>query len=106
MKWTKRSVMELLVIVVMTAAVFTLAILQYRWTTEISGEEQARMVGELDTSVKKFNQEFSYDMEQLCESFEINPEAAPSALEARVGRQYTDWITTTSRSEFLSGLYI
>jgi signal transduction histidine kinase len=106
MKWTKRSVMELVTIVVMTAVVFTLAILQYRWTGQISGEEQARMVAALDTSVKKFNQEFSYDMEQLCESFDVNPEAAPAALEARVGREYTDWITTTSRSEFLSGLYI
>ena len=98
--------MELVTIVVMTAVVVTLAILQYRWTAQISAEEQDRMVAALDTSVKKFDQEFSYDFERLCESFDVNPEAAPAALEARVGREYTDWITTTSRSEFLSGLYI
>jgi signal transduction histidine kinase len=106
MKWTKTSVMELAAIVVMTAVVFTLAILQYRWTGQISGEEQSRMAAALDTSVKKFNQEFSYDMEQLCESFEIDPGGASAPLEARVGHQYADWIASTSRSEFLSGLYI
>ena len=74
MKWTKRSVLELIAVLAMTAVVVTLAILQYDWTKAISGVEKARMEGALDTSVKNFNQEFSYDFDRLCESFEIDPE--------------------------------
>jgi signal transduction histidine kinase len=105
MKWTKRSVLELIAVVGMTAVVLTLGILQYRWTKQISGVEQARMEGALDTSVKNFSQEFSYDFDRLCESFEIGPEAHGTAAESDVVSKYTAWIKTTSRSGFVSGVY-
>ena len=73
MKWTKRSVLEFFAVLAMTAVVLTLAILQYKWAKAISTVEQARLEGALDASVKNFNQEFSYDFDRLCESFEVNP---------------------------------
>ncbi len=106
MKWTKRSVLELIAVLAMTAVVLTLAVLQYDWTKAISGEEKARMEGALDTSVKNFNQEFSYDFDRLCESFEIDPEEPVSFAESLVVGRYTNWIETTSRPEFVSGVYI
>ena len=106
MKWPARSVKEVAAIVVMTVVVFTLAILQYRWTNELSGEEQSRMEEALDTSVKNFTEEFAYDIAGLCQSFEINPDVSPSALEVRIVRQYADWINTTSRSGLVSGIYL
>ena len=106
MKWPARSVKEVAAIVVMTIVVFTLAILQYRWTNQLSGEEQNRMEEALDTSVKNFTEEFAYDIAGLCQSFEINPDVSPSALEVRILRQYADWIKTTSRSGLLSGIYV
>lgn len=106
MKWTKRSVLELVAVVAMTAVVATLGILQYKWTGEISQVEQARMEGALDTSVKNFSQEFSYDFDRLCESFEINFETAGASAESQVLSRYTTWIKTTSRSAFVNGVYI
>ena len=106
MKWTKRSVLELVAVVAMTAVVVTLGILQYKWTGEISQVEQARMEGALDTSVKNFSQEFSYDFDRLCESFEINFETAGASAESQVLSRYTTWIKTTSRSGFVNGVYI
>jgi signal transduction histidine kinase len=106
MKWTKRSVLELIAVLAMTAVVLTLAVLQYKWTKAISTVEQARMEGALDASVKNFNQEFSYDFDRLCESFEISPETPASPAEALVVGRYDSWITTTSRSDFVSGVYV
>jgi signal transduction histidine kinase len=106
MKWTKRSLLELIAVIAMTAVVLTLGILQYKWTGEISEVEQARMEGALDTSVKNFSQEFSYDFDRLCESFEINAQAPGATAESQVLGRYTTWIKTTSRSGFVSGVYI
>ena len=106
MKWPARSVKEMAAIVLMAIVVFTLAILQYRWANQLSGEEQKRMEEALDTSVKNFTEEFAYDIAGLCQSFEINPEVSPSALELRIVRQYADWIKTTSRSGLVSGIYL
>lgn len=106
MKWTKRSVLELFAVIVMTAVVLTLGILQYQWTGEVGQVEQARMEGALDTSVKNFSQEFSYDFDRLCENFEISPESPTDKAEAEILNKYTTWIRTTSRSGFVSGVYL
>ena len=82
MKWTKRSVMELTAAFVMTAAVITLAILQYRSTDEIGRDEQSRLNAAVGTSVKAFNDEFSYEFQRLCEGFELDPEASENSLDS------------------------
>ena len=78
MKWTKRSALEFAAALVMTAAVITLAILQYRWTGQISRVEQQRLKAALAASVRTFDEEFSYQFQRLTEAFEIDPET-PSA---------------------------
>ena len=106
MKWTKRSVLEFFAVLAMTAVVLTLAILQYKWAKAISTVEQARLEGALDASVKNFNQEFSYDFDRLCESFEVSPVTPVSPAEDLVVSRYATWIKTTSRSDFVSGVYV
>src|ERR1700726_509650 len=106
MMWRKRFGGELIAVIVMIAVVTVLAVYQYRWTGEISRTEQARLRNSLGTSVHNFDQEFSYDFQQLCESFELDPEAEPSAIESHAARQRTIWTRTSTHAEFVIGLYI
>lgn len=104
MKWTRRSVLELLAILIMTAVVVVLAVLQFRWTAQISQSEHDRLKTQLETSVRDFNGEFSYDFERLCEGFEIGPQPVASTFESAVSRQYLNWSKTTSRPGLVGGL--
>jgi len=106
MKWQKRFGVELIAVIVMIAVVSILAAYQYRWTGEISRTEQARLRNSLATSVRNFDQEFSYDFQQLCESFELDPEAETSAIESRAAHQEASWTRTSAHSEFVEALYI
>jgi signal transduction histidine kinase len=106
MMWQKKFGAELIAVIVMIAVVSTLAVYQYRWTGEISRTEQARLRNSLATSVRSFDQEFSYDFQQLCESFEIDPEADPSALESHVARQHAYWNRVSAHAQLVDGLYI
>jgi signal transduction histidine kinase len=106
MKWTNRTLIELIAILAMTAGVCVLAILQYQWTGEISRTEQERLQSSLSAGVGDFNQEFSYDFERLSEGFLVDPELPPSALEARVLHLYSDWIKTASSPKLLAGVYL
>ncbi len=106
MMWEKRFGVELVAVIVMIAVVSVLAVYQYRWTGEISRTEQARLRNSLATSVRNFDQEFSYDFQQLCESFELDPEAEPSVIESHVARQQASWTRTSTHAEFVGGLYI
>lgn len=98
--------MELAAILGMVAVVCTLAVLQYRWTGEISRSEQQRLKANVTTSVRGFEQEFSYDFERLCEAFEIGPEVPQANLESRIVRQQSDWERVASRPALLSGIDI
>ena len=106
MKWTKRSAVEFAAALVMTGAVCTLAILQYRWTGQISRVEQQRLKASLAASVRTFDEEFSYQFQQLTETFEIDPEAPRASLEARVARQYSVWEHSSSVPGLLAGILI
>jgi signal transduction histidine kinase len=106
MQWVKRSFAEVLAILAMAGVVILLAALQYKWTGQISGIEQKQMEGALDTAVKDFGQEFSYDFERLCESFELTPDRSPQDFKAKLLDRYASWIATTSRPGLLGGLYI
>jgi signal transduction histidine kinase len=102
----KRFGVELIAVLVMIAVVSVLAVYQYRWTEEISRTEQARLRNSLATSVRNFDQEFSYDFQQLCESFELAPEAELSPVESRAVRQQAGWTRTSAHPELVQGLYI
>src|SRR5580704_8342283 len=106
MKWSKRAAIELAAILGMVAVVCTLAVLQYRWTGEISRSEQQRLKANVTTSVRGFDQEFSYDFERLCEAFEIGPEVPQANLESRIVRQQSDWERVASRPALLAGIDI
>ena len=104
--WQKRFGVELIAIVAMIVVVSVLAVYQYRWTGEISRTEQARLKNSLATSVRDFDQEFSYDFQQLCESFELDPESDPGAVESRVERQQARWSRTSPRADLVGDLYL
>jgi signal transduction histidine kinase len=106
MMWRKRFGVELIAVMMMILVVSVLAVYQYRWTGEISRAEQARLRNSLSTSVRNFEQEFSYDFQQLCESYELDPEADPSAIESRVARQDAGWTRTSTHAQLVSGLYV
>ena len=106
MMWQKKFGVELVAVIVMIAVVSVLAVYQYRWTGEISRTEQERLRNSLATSVRSFDQEFSYDFQQLCESFELDPEAEASDIESHAARQQASWNRTSTHPEFVGGSYI
>jgi signal transduction histidine kinase len=106
MRLSKRSAIELAAILGMVTVVCTLAVLQYRWTGEISRSEQQRLKANLTTGVRGFEQEFSYDFERLCEAFEIDPEVPTAGLQNLLLRQQTEWERVASRPALLAAVDI
>src|SRR4029077_8694548 len=46
------------------------------------------------------------DFQQLCESFELDPEGDSSAIESHVARQQEYWNRVSSHAQFVDGLHI
>jgi len=105
-RWTKRSLIELGAILATMTIVSVLAILQFRWTGEISRTEQQRLKAALATGVRNFTDEFSFDFQQLCARFEVDPELPASTLEARLARQYESWQRTGAHAGLVAGVNV
>jgi signal transduction histidine kinase len=106
MKWTKRAVGEWAAIAAMVAGVSILAAFQYRWTGEISRTEQNRLKVSLAASVHDFDQEFSFDFQQLCEGFELDPEREASGLESQLAGRLLKWSSSSPHPEFVGGIFL
>lgn len=104
MKWTKRSLIELSAIVVAMAVVSVLGILQFRWIGQISRTEQQRLKTEVATGVRNFTEQFSYDFQQLCAAFEVEPELPEATLDERLLKQYGSWQRSGPHAALVSGL--
>ena len=105
-RWNPRFLAELLAIAVMTAIVITLGVVQYRWADQISRTEQQRLQSALETGVRNFSQEFSYDFQQLCESFQLQMTGPPATLEPRLLRQYESWSRISATPNLVSGVHV
>lgn len=106
MKKPNISVVEFIGIVVMTMVVAVLAVLQYRSTREIGQEEERRLKTSLAAGVRGFDQEFAYDVERLCESFELDPESAQSTVEQRIVRLYENWTRNAADPALVNGVQL
>lgn len=93
-------------IAVMVAGVSILAVFQYRWTGDISRTEQNRLKVSLAASVRDFDQEFSYDFQQLCEGFELEPEREASGVETQLAGRHLNWNKSSPHPELVSGLFL
>jgi signal transduction histidine kinase len=68
--FTGRIFVSIGIVLGLTGILATLAVLQYRWSGEISDAERARMQSGLRIATAQFRQEFNADLQQLGQSFQ------------------------------------
>ena len=105
-KWRPRFLAELLAITGMTAMVVILGVVQYRWAGQISRTEQQRLQSALEAGARNFSQEFSYDFQQLCESFQLEMAGPAATLETRLLARYGNWSRISSTPNLVSAVHV
>jgi hypothetical protein len=101
MRAARISALELVGIIIMVAAVCVLGMLQYRSIHTIGEEEQTRLKVSLAAGVRGFDQDFAYDVERLCEGFELDPESGDATTEQRIARLYETWRKNAAEPELI-----
>ncbi len=86
--------------------VVVLAILQYRWTGQISLAEQERIRSTLTAGARQFGSEFSTTLSRLGASLLIDPAAPASQLETSVSEEYFSWESAATHPKLAAGLYL
>src|ERR1035441_1285213 len=84
----KPAFLRIALVAVLAAVLVLLAVLQYRWSLEISRAERTRIEASLNTSVSQFRQEFYRELTQVSTAFHSDPTAEPDDFWSSYAERY------------------
>jgi signal transduction histidine kinase/Tfp pilus assembly protein PilE len=93
-------------VAVLAAVLAMLAVLQYRWSLEISRAERARIEAALNTSVSQFRQEFYRELTQVSTAFHSDPTAEPDDFWSSYAERYQAWARTAARPDLVANVFV
>ncbi|HUD99825.1 MAG TPA: HAMP domain-containing sensor histidine kinase [Bryobacteraceae bacterium] len=102
----KRAFLPVVVVLVLAAVLVLLAVLQYRWSLEISRAERTRIEAALSTSVNQFRQEFYRELTQVSTAFHSDATADPDDFWSSYADRYQDWARSTARPDLVANVYV
>ena len=100
-----RTVSSIGIVVALAVILAVLAVLQYRWSGQVSEAERERMQASLRNATTQFRQEFNRDLQQLGQSFQPDPTILASRDWQRYARSSADLLTGAERS-LASSVYL
>src|SRR5580692_6414829 len=83
-----------------------LAVLQYRWTTQISDNEHERMRTQLRTATGQFRQDFYRDLLSASAEFQVDSELLTEHDWSRFTARYEEWLRNPANAEMVSNVYV
>jgi signal transduction histidine kinase len=102
----KRAFLPITAVAVLAAVLVLLAVLQYRWSLEISRAERTRIEASLNTSVNQFRQEFYRELTQVSAAFHSDPAAAPDDFWSSYAERYQEWTRSATRPDLVANVYV
>lgn len=103
---TKRAYAPIAFVVVLAAVLVLLAVLQYRWSLEISRAERTRIETSLNASMNQFRQEFYRELGQVSSAFRADPTADPRDFWSSYADHYQEWVRTSARPDLVANVYV
>ncbi len=103
---SKRAFLRLSLVAVLAAVLVLLAVLQYRWSLEISRAERTRIEASLNTSMNQFRQEFYRELAQVTTAFHSDPTAEPGDFWPPYAERYQAWVRTATRPDLVANVYV
>ena len=83
-----------------------LAVLQYRWSGQVSEAEHVRMRAGLETSIRHFREDFRRELSHLCAAFQLDRDALRNPGWDWVATRHQDWLRAAPRPELLAQVYV
>jgi signal transduction histidine kinase len=102
----KRAFLQIALVALLAAVLVLLAVLQYRWSLEISRAERTRIEAGLNTSVNQFRQEFYRELTQVSTAFHSDPTAEPDDFWTSYQDRYQEWLRTAARPDLVANVFI
>ena len=90
----------------LAGALIVLAVLQYRWSEQVSDAEREHIKSSLQISVAQFRQEFARDLIALASGLQIDPGVTRDQDWNRLGKDCAEWLRTNSNAALAGAVYV
>jgi two-component system, OmpR family, sensor histidine kinase SenX3 len=100
----KQSMLGPGLIVTLSMVLIALAVLQYRWSGEVSQAASTRMQASLDTSIRGFKHDFYQELGGVCFPFQTSFISTPDWV--RYARHYDQWKASTSSFDLVKNVFV
>ncbi len=101
----RRSLRPVLLVIGLLCALVFLAVLQYRWSGQVSEAERIRMQGSLQLASDQFRREFARDLLAVSSALQAEPEIAEAADWQSLAQTQAEWLAAQS-SHLVSAVYL
>jgi signal transduction histidine kinase len=101
-----RSAAWVALVLASAATLIVLAVLQYRWISEVREADLERIQISMDTAVGQFLQDYYAELLPVCLAFRAEPRAADRREWDLYAERYDDWLRTARRPQLVAGLHI
>lgn len=107
MRTTRRSwVAGIMPIVALLAMMIALAVLQFRWSSEVSEAERDRLQQNLNHSSTAFQSAVARDLLGVCRALQASQPREPSVAVDRLFNRYAAWRRISGRSALVKDVYL
>jgi signal transduction histidine kinase len=103
---SQQSFVSLALITALGVVVVVLAVLQYRWSTQVSDAERERLQTTLQTAMNQFREDLHRELASICSAFDINRAESAEQAEGLYAEHYDNWERTAAHRELVTGVYL
>jgi signal transduction histidine kinase len=103
---TGPSLPPVAVLIALAGILVVLAVLQYRWISQVSEADRERIQTALENSVRQLRQEFNRELLNLCLASEPRPGQADPEDWSRVAERMENWLQVSPYPGLVSQVYL
>lgn len=102
----RRTLGPVLLVTALLFALVLLAVLQYRWSGQVSEAERLRMQSSLQLAVDQFRREFSRDLLAVGTALQADPDSPDTADWKTLAETQTEWLSSAPASHLIAAVYL
>jgi len=90
----------------LTLILVVLAVVQYRWSGQVSEAQRERMQATLRTAMNQFREDLHYELASVCSAFEIDQQSESGDLEHAYVERYQEWRRRTPYPDLVAAAFL
>jgi signal transduction histidine kinase len=102
----KERVSSAAIVVALAAVLLVLAVVQYRWSSQVSEVARMRMKANLQASLMGFRQDLYHELSGVCLALRAGPLSAPEERWPEYAQHFQQWSRSAAHPGLVANLYI